>query len=170
MEVLTIILIAYLSYLGNLLYVLSMAVLCLLPVVLVAVLLFRRFLKAQNNDYDRDSVPLRVFKRISSVTYRPAKRFLSSLFAFVRDSGVYWKIWLALWLFYFNVFAIVLEFIAFYLYFVVSFDFANIYRQVYKLLRNCKYASAVGVSILRRLRRENEDEFHQPERQNRFQF
>ena len=125
---------AYLSYLGNLLYVLSMAVLCLLPVVLVAVLLFRRFLKTQNNDYDRDSVPLRVFKRISSVTYRPTKRFLFSLFAFVRDSGVYWKIWLALWLFYFNVFAIVLEFIAFYLYFVVSFDFANIYRQVYKLL------------------------------------
>ena len=33
-----------------------------------------------------------------------------------------------------------------------------------------KDLSRVGVSILRRLRRENEDEFHQPERQSRFQF
>ena len=33
-----------------------------------------------------------------------------------------------------------------------------------------KDLSRVGVSILRRLRRENEDEFHQPERQSGFQF
>ena len=56
------------------------------------------------------------------------------MFGFVRDNGAYWKAWLVLWLFYFNVFTILLEFIAFYLYFVVSFDFTTIYRQVYKLI------------------------------------
>ena len=123
----------YLSFLGNLLYVLSMAVLCLLPVVLVAYLLLKKFAKAENNDWGKDTKPLRVFKRITAF-YAPAKQWVLSFIGFFRERGVYWKIWLALWLFYFNVFTIVLEFIAFYLYFVVSFDFVNIYRQVYKLI------------------------------------
>ena len=124
---------AYLSFLGNLLYVLSMAVLCLLPVVLVAYLLLKKFVKVENNDWGKDTKPLRVFKRMTAF-YAPVKQWVLSFIGFLRESGVYWKIWLALWLFYFNVFTIVLEFIAFYLYFVVSFDFANIYRQVYKLI------------------------------------
>lgn len=124
---------AYLAFLGSLLYVLSMAVLCLLPVVLAAYFLLKRFAKTENNDWGKDTKPLRVFKRATAF-YLPVKQWVLSFIGFLRDSGVYWKMWLALWLFYFNVFTIVLEFIAFYLYFVVSFDFANIYRQVYKLI------------------------------------
>ena len=124
---------AYLSFLGNLLYVLSMAVLCLLPAVVLAYFLLKRFAKTENNDWGKDTKPLRIFKRATAF-YLPVKQWVLSFIGFLRDSGVYWKIWLALWLFYFNVFTIVLEFIAFYLYFVVSFDFANIYRQVYKLI------------------------------------
>ena len=124
---------AYLSFLGNLLYVLSMAALCLLPVVLVAYFLLKRFAKTENNDWGKDTKPLRVFKRVTAF-YLPVKQWVLSFIDFLRERGVYWKIWLCLWLFYFNVFTIVLEFIAFYLYFVVSFDFVNIYRQVYKLI------------------------------------
>ena len=124
---------AYLSFLGNLLYVLSMAVLCLLPAVLVAYFLLKRFAKTENNDWGKDTKPLRVFKRVTAF-YLPVKQWVLSFIGFLRERGVYWKIWLCLWLFYFNAFTIVLEFIAFYLYFVVSFDFVNIYRQVYKLI------------------------------------
>ncbi len=124
---------AYLSFLGNLLYVLSMAVLCLLPAVVLVHFLLKRFAKTENNDWGKDTKPLWIFKRITTF-YFPVKQWVLSFIGFLRDSGVYWKIWLALWLFYFNVFTIVLEFIAFYLYFVVSFDFVNIYRQVYKLV------------------------------------
>lgn len=124
---------AYLSFLGNLLYILSMAVLCLLPAVLVAYFLLKRFAKTENNDWGKDTKPLRVFKRVTAF-YLPVKQWVLSFIGFLRERGVYWKIWLCLWLFYFNAFTIVLEFIAFYLYFVVSFDFANIYRQVYKLI------------------------------------
>ena len=124
---------ASLSFLGNLLYVLSMAVLCLLPAVVLAYFLLKRFAKTENNDWGKDTKPLRIFKRITTF-YLPVKQWVLSFIGFLRDSGVYWKIWLALWLFYFNTFTIALEFIAYYLYFVVSFDFVNIYRQVYKLL------------------------------------
>lgn len=125
---------SYLSFLGRFLLILSQSLLIIVPVVLLAYMLFRRLLKNYNNDYDKDSVPLRVFKRISSVTYRPVKAWLLRFCCFVRENGVYWKIWLALWLFYFNAFTIVLEFIAYYLYLVSSFDFTTAYRQVYKLI------------------------------------
>ena len=125
---------AYLAFLGDLLYMFLMIVLCFLPVVVAAFVLLKRFAMTENNDWGKDTKPLQIFKRISAVTYRPVKAWLISFLSFLRDNGAYWKSWLALWLFYFNVFTIVLEFIAFYLYFVVSFDFINIYRQVYKLV------------------------------------
>ena len=125
---------AYLAWLSNALYYAALFVVVIVPAFVVVYFLMRRLLRRENNDYDRDTKPLRIFKRVSAVTYRPVKAWLSSFIGFIRDSGVYWKVWLCLWLFYFNVFTIVLEFIAFYLYFAVSFDFINIYRQVYKLV------------------------------------
>lgn len=125
---------AYLAFLGNLLYFLSMFVLCFLPVIVVVYFLLRKLARTENNDWAVDTKPLRVFKRISSVTYRPVKAWLISFFGFLRENGTYWKIWLCLWLFYFNIFTIALEFIAYYFYFVVSFDLSTLYRQFYKLL------------------------------------
>ncbi|PWM71832.1 MAG: hypothetical protein DBX59_07890 [Bacillota bacterium] len=125
---------AYLAWLSNALYYAALFVVVIVPALVVVYFLMRRLLRRENNDYDRDTKPLRIFKRVVAVTYRPVKAWLSSFIGFIRDSGVYWKVWLCLWLFYFNVFTIVLEFIAFYLYFAVSFDFINIYRQVYKLV------------------------------------
>ena len=125
--------VGYLSFLGNVLYYICMFILCAFPVLLIAFLVLRKFAKARNNDWGKDTKPLRIFKRISTITYRSAKHWIIAFVGFVRTHGVYWIIWLCMWLFYFNAFTIFLELIAFYLYFVVSFDFDNIYRQVYKL-------------------------------------
>lgn len=124
---------AYLSAIGNGLYYLSYALLILLPAVLLVWLLLRRYLKTTNTDHGKESKPLNAFKRLSDMTYRPVKRFVGGFIDFIKDTPVYLKIWACLWAFYFNLFTIVLEFIAFYLYFVVSFDFGSIYRQIYKL-------------------------------------
>ena len=125
---------AYFSFLGDLLYYLSYGLLIVLPFVFVAYILLRKMARTENNDYGKDTKPLRIFKRISSVTFRPVKSWIVSFIGFLRDKSVYWKIWLCLWLFHFNVFTIVIEAVAYYLYFIVSFDFAGIYRQVYKLI------------------------------------
>lgn len=123
----------YLSFLGNGLYTLCKAAIVILPFVFAIVLLLRNQMKKQNNDYDKDSRPLRAWKWISRHTYRPARAWLVSFFQFVRERRGYWVTWLCLWLFYFNAYTVVLEFFAFYFYFVVSFDVLNLYRQVYKL-------------------------------------
>ncbi len=125
---------AYLDSISDVLLVVSQVLLLLLPAFLLAFLLFRNLLKKHNNDYDKDSRPLRVFRRAADVAYRPAKAWVLSFFGFIKANGVYWKIWLVLCLLYFNVITIVLEFVAYYLYFVVSFDILSVYRQVFKLL------------------------------------
>lgn len=125
---------SYLSFLGNLLYRICVVILLVVPVIVIAVVLLKRYLKKQNNDYDKDSRPLKAVKLILRYTYHPVKNWLAAFFGFVREHKAYWVMWLCIWAYNFNLFTIALEFFAFYFYFVVSFDFGNIYRQVYKLL------------------------------------
>lgn len=124
---------SYLSFLGNLLYKICVVILLLTPVFVLAIVFLKRYLKNQNNDYDKDSRPLKIAKQISRYTYRPVKNWLVGFFGFVREYKPYWVAWLCIWAYNFNLFTVALEFFAFYFYFVVSFDFVNIYRQVYKL-------------------------------------
>lgn len=123
----------YLEFVGKLLFVLCKVIIIALPIVLVIVLLFKRYLKRQNNDFDKDSKPLRVFKTVTKYTYRPVKTWFMGLISFICDHKAYYIIWAVLWAYNFNFITILLEFFAFYFYFVISFDIAAIYRQVYKL-------------------------------------
>lgn len=123
----------YLSAVGNALYIFSKVIVIIIPFILLVWLLLRCMLKTQNNDYDKDSKPLTIFKRITAHTYIPLKTWLIGFVGFIREYKNYYIMWLCLWALYFNAFAILIEFIAYYLYFVVSFDFLNLYRQVYKL-------------------------------------
>ena len=123
----------YLSAVGNVLYIFSKVIVIIIPFILLVWLLLRCMLKTQNNDYDKDSKPLTIFKRITAHTYIPLKTWLVGFFSFIKEHKNYYVTWLCLWALYFNAFAILIEFIAYYLYFVVSFDFLNLYRQVYKL-------------------------------------
>ena len=124
---------SYFSFLGNLLYKICVFILLVMPVFIVAVVMLGRYLRRQNNDFDKDSRPLKAVKQISRYTYRPVKSWFIGFFGFVREHKPYWVAWLCIWTYNFNLFTIALEFFAFYFYFVVSYDFVNIYRQVYKL-------------------------------------
>lgn len=123
----------YLMFIVGLLYNVCYGILFLLPFLLVAVLLFKRYLKKQNNDYDKDSRPLKAFKWLSAHTYRPVKLWLTEFWSFLKEHKPYYVIWAVIWAYNFNLITIFLEFLAYYLYFVVSFDIINLYRQVYKL-------------------------------------
>lgn len=114
----------------NTLYIISIG---LLPAV-VFVFLAWVMLKRKNNDYNQDTKPLKVVKAVSAVTYLPVKRWLYSFFGFIKENGVYWKIWAVIWAFNFNAGAIMLEILAYYLYFIGSADLLHLYVQAYKLL------------------------------------
>ena len=127
---------AYCSWLANTLYnALQMFLLVGVPVLLILYLVFRGIFNKQNNKYGKDSKPLIFFKWFASKTYIPVKNWVKNFFAFIGEHDFYKKIWLVIWLYNFNLMTIVIEFIAFYLYFVVSFDFKSIYTQIVKLVK-----------------------------------
>ena len=123
----------YLSFLGNLLFTLCKAAIIILPFVLIVYAWFKRYMKKENNDYDKDSKPLKACKWLIAHTYSPVKYWLAGFFGFIKENKWYVTVWVCIWAYNFNLFTIVLEFFAFYFYFVVSFDVVNIYRQIYKL-------------------------------------
>ncbi len=124
---------SYLAMLGDSIVILCEIAIIVIPIILIAYVCFSNYLKKQNNDYDKDSKPLIAFKFLSAHTYQPVKRWLKAFWGFVVEHKAYLIIWLCYALFCFNAFAILFEFLAFYCYFIVSFDFANIYLQIYKL-------------------------------------
>ena len=123
----------YLAVISNILYVISKIFVLALPFILCVYLLIRQMLKTENNDYDKDSKALQSFKRFTERYYTPVKNKIAEFIAFVKERKYYYVTWLCLWGLYFNVYTIVVEFVAYYFYFVVSFDIVNLYRQVYKL-------------------------------------
>ena len=103
------------------------------PLLLVLYMVFQRYLTSHNNDFNKDTKALERFKKFSSHTYRPLKAWIKSFTGFLKDNSNYIKLWILIWCYNFNVITIVIEFFAFYFYIVMSLDFINIYRQVYKL-------------------------------------
>ena len=110
--------------------------LVVVPLVLTLYLLFQRYLKSVNNDYNVDSRPLIVCRWIADHTYKVAIAWVKSFIVFLQEHDIYLKIWLLVWLYNFNVIIIGIEFFAYYFYLVSSFDIVSIYVQVIKLLRD----------------------------------
>ena len=124
---------AYLSLVLDVIYYISQGFLIFSPIFLAIKIAMQRYLKNENNDYDLESKALRVTKYILDITYLPIKRWVKRYISFCEKNPFWHKSWILLWALYFNVVTIIFEFIAFYLYFVVSFDVVNIYQQLYKL-------------------------------------
>lgn len=123
----------YISFLGKVLRIFVIALIPLVAALLILRMCVGRYVKTINNDYAKESRPLKIFKRISDFTYRPVKAWLKGFWSFVRTHKVYWVTWILMGIYFFNGFTILLEFFAYYFYFVFSFDVANLYRQVCKL-------------------------------------
>lgn len=148
----------------------------ILPFILVLILLFRKLFAKQNNKYNQDTKPLRIFKILFKKFFRPFKNWLLRYYGFLKYYKFYYLIGLCIWLFHFNVFTIVIELFAYYFYFVVSFDLLSIYTQIVKLFNDlqtpfkfipfglwivlcliliCKIRSKIGLKRLKRFEQRN---------------
>ncbi len=125
--------VSYWSAVGNVMVVVAKVIAILLPCILVLWLVLWRMYRHGNTDHNRDTVPLRVFKAIAKWTYQPIKRALFSYREYLSEHKAVWICWIILWLFHLNLASIVIGFFAYYFYFVLSFDVANLYVQVCKL-------------------------------------
>lgn len=106
--------------------------LIVVPIIILTVVLMRRLTATPNNNYNRETKPLQIFKRLT-YPFIQLKRWIVSVTAFISEHAYYLKIWLAVWLVNLNLVTVLLELVAFLLYFSVSIDVGNVYLQVYKL-------------------------------------
>ena len=124
---------SYWAKVGDVMLVLLKIVAIILPCLLVLGLVIWRLYKSGNTKHNKDTVPLRVFKMLSRWLYHPLKRAVLSYRDFLTEHRAIWILWAVMWAFHLNAASIVTGFLAYYFYFVLSFDVANLYVQVCKL-------------------------------------
>ena len=125
---------SYWAKVGDVMLVLLKVVAIILPCLLILGLVIWRLYKSGNTKHNRDTVPLRIFKKLSKWIYQPLKITIVSFVNFLRENRAVWILWVGIWAFNLNAASIVMGFLAYYFYFVLSFDVANLYVQVCKLL------------------------------------
>ena len=69
-----------------------------IPPVIAFGFILKAIYRKPNTRYDVDSVPLRIFKKISGVTYQPIKRFMQEYFERLKGNSKLKIAWLMIWL------------------------------------------------------------------------
>lgn len=124
----------YINYMGTFLLNLSRILVIALPFFFLFVVLIKYAFCKQNNDDNKESKPLKIFKGFIDKVYKPVKNWFKNSLRYLKNNRIWFALWLTLWLFSFNFATIIVEFFAFYFYFVCSFDFLHIYVQIAKLI------------------------------------
>lgn len=109
-----------------------------MPVIVVILMI--KFAMTRQNTKRGDTKPLQLVRKIAGVTYIPIKTWCNQFILFVKEHRFHWGIWLIIWLLNFNAFTILFEIIAYYFYFIASFDLIHLYVQLYKLLLDLSVA------------------------------
>lgn len=111
-----------------------------IPFFLLLGFAIKKLYGRRNTKHNRDTLPLRIFKGFSAVTYQPLKRFVIGYIEFLKTYEKIVTAWLILWAFHLNLATIVIEFIAYYLYFAVSYKLSTVYVQICKLVVDLQVA------------------------------
>lgn len=91
-------------------------------------------LKVFNNyDYKNDSIYLQKYKKIEKPILKIINK-INSFYNYVFKSKLRRRIWVVIWFFYFNINAVLIDIIAFYMGFVLTFDLLSVYRIIYDSL------------------------------------
>lgn len=108
-------------------------IILILPLILFLYYYIYESLNKQNNDYNKDTKYLIIYKKIIKIIIVPISNWIKSFIQFLKDNDIYIKIWVIFWICNLNLLTIIIEFFAFYFYFTASFDFKSIYTQIVKL-------------------------------------
>ena len=79
-------------------------------------------------------------RRQALLTYQPIKHTILTYWQFLQENKNIRNLWIVIWLMNLNLMSIIVGFVAFYLYFAVSFDLGSIYGQIVKLVLDLEVA------------------------------
>lgn len=111
-----------------------------LPIIVLLFVLLKRAYRKPNNKYNRNTVPLKAFKKIISVSVLPVYNFIRGYTDFIKDKRWLKIIWLLIWAFNLNLSSIAIGLFAYYFYFTVAFDIPSLFIQLAKLIIDLQVA------------------------------
>ena len=126
--------IGWLGYISGVMGNFVKVILVVLPCFLLLGLVIKALYRRGNNNYGKDTIPLRIFKGVSRVTYQPLKAFVWGYVAFICAHRWILVCWLIIWAANFNLITMAVEFFAYYFYFAITYDFSSLYLQFVKLI------------------------------------
>lgn len=124
---------SWLAYSGKTTENIAKALVIALPCVVILFFLIKKLYGKGNTKHNVDTLPLRVFKRVSKATYQPLKRYIVNYIGYLREHNLLIVLWAAIWCFNLNFTSIIAEFFAYYFYFAVSYRIDTLYLQICKL-------------------------------------
>ena len=123
----------FLARMGQSLATTAKVLILVIPILLLLFFLIKGAYARTNNDYNEDTRPLRVYKKIEAVTWEKVKYYIKAYARFLSERRLYILAAGLVWAYNLNVVTIIVEAFAYFFYFAVSFDFWHIYTQVAKL-------------------------------------
>ena len=114
---------------GWILFYLCIAFLLVIPLALPVILSW----ESVNNDYNADTLPLRLFKRFVVTPCRSVFAWCKAFWHFFRES-TYWGWFVAVWLLNLGVFTVIFSFLAYYFWMLTTLDFSTVGVQLLKLI------------------------------------
>lgn len=124
--------------------ILQLLLMIVLPLIILLVVLIKALYYHQNTKHGRLTPPLRIHNMISSAVYTPLKRGILGAVSTIKGTKAISSILLIIWAFNFNFVTIVLNAVSFYLYFVVTFKFGELYNFVVDIIVSLKYLASFG--------------------------
>ncbi len=122
------------EYLGQKAKIFAKILTILLPLLVILFLIIKRVYEKENNNYDKDTKPLKVFKWLCGHIYEPVRNAVLDYVHFLQGISPILKVWVVLWLFNLNIASIAAGFLAYYLYFAVSLEPKTLFVQAVKLI------------------------------------
>ncbi len=108
--------------------------LLLLPLFILLKVKFNSYFSFNDKNDNEDSIQLKCFYKFKNKIINPIINWIHNFCGFLSYYKFYKIIWIVIWCIYFNIFTIIIEFFAYYLYFSISFNVPTIFVQLYKLL------------------------------------
>ena len=124
----------YLFNTGDTLQIVSRLLLIIMPLFMVVFMKLRTLTDKRENRRGLKSHQLRKAESFYKHIVFPVLCWFKNFGMFLSSYKIYTTMWLSIWAFHFNLISVLIEAIAFYLYFIVSFDLISLYYQVLKLV------------------------------------
>ena len=155
-----------LIYWYSLMYWLSIVLTVVMYVVPIFILIKKAFVKIYFKDKplirenfnfcaSHETKPLRVWNFIYRAIFCPVGRWFLAFFDYVKKREALWSFWLLLALIYLNVFAIIFDALAYYIYFAAAqelqtlgFQFYKLYIDLHSLWKSAGICSWVALFVL----------------------